>query len=46
MMELIRNLALAAASVFVVTLILITNIWTSTLVFIGVVCTVVSVFFI
>ncbi|XP_060605204.1 patched domain-containing protein 3-like isoform X1 [Ruditapes philippinarum] len=42
-LELYRNLALAAICVFVVTLILIANFWTSILVFICVVCTVIDV---
>lgn len=42
-LELYRNLALAAICVFVVTLILIANFWTSVLVFICVVCTVIDV---
>lgn len=42
-LELYRNLALAAVCVFVVTLILIANLWTSVLVFICVVCTVIDV---
>ncbi|GFR61545.1 patched domain-containing protein 3 [Elysia marginata] len=41
--ELYRNLALAAAAVFVVTFVLIANLWTSTLVFICVFFTVVDV---
>ncbi|RUS83328.1 hypothetical protein EGW08_008906 [Elysia chlorotica] len=41
--ELYRNLALAAVSVFVVTFVLIANLWTSTLVFICVFFTVVDV---
>ena len=40
--ELYRNLALAAACVFVVTLLLIANLWTSILVFTCVAFTVVS----
>ncbi|XP_045159868.2 patched domain-containing protein 3-like isoform X1 [Mercenaria mercenaria] len=42
-LELYRNLALAAVCVFVVTLILIANFWTSLLVFFCVVCTVIDV---
>ncbi|KAH3850234.1 hypothetical protein DPMN_092641 [Dreissena polymorpha] len=41
-LELYRNLLLAAVCVFVVTLILIANLWTSVLVFVCVVYTVVS----
>jgi len=40
-MELYRNLALAAVCVFIVTLVLIANLWTSVLVFVCVIFTVV-----
>ena len=40
--ELVRNLGLAAAAVLVVTIVLVANLWTSLLVFVCVVFTVVS----